>query len=238
MDTLKILFEDGDIVAIDKPAGIAVHPDGRREEKCVTDFLLEKFPEIKNVGEPMINSLGKEISRPGIVHRIDKETSGVLLVAKTSEAYTHLKSQFKNREIKKTYHAFVYGSLNEERGVIDKPIGRIAGSVTRLGVSNLRGETREAVTKYKVLLRNREASFLEVWPLTGRTHQIRVHLKSIHHAIICDPLYAPKGKKMLGFNRLALHASKIIFKDLTGKEREIEAPWPLDFKNAQGEMGK
>lgn len=234
---IKILFEDENILALEKPAGIAVHPDGKREEECITDFLLEKYPEILDVGEPMELPSGKKILRPGIVHRLDKDTSGVLLVAKTPQGYEHLKSQFKNREIKKTYHAFVYGVLKDQRGIINKSIGRSAGRIARWDVSNIRGEKREAITKYKVLKNTKEASMLEVWPLTGRTHQIRVHLKSIHHAIICDPLYAPKGLSVLGFKRLALHASSIVFKDLSGKEKEVKAPMPPDFKEAKKEIG-
>ena len=228
----KILFEDENIVALNKPAGLIVHPDGKNDEPAVIDFLINKFPKIIGVGEPMVLSSGDEIQRPGIVHRIDRDTSGVLLVAKTTEGYFHLKEQFLERKIRKTYHTFVYGSLKAERGIISKPIGRSSGGVRRWAVSGIRGEVREAITKYKVIKETPEASFLEVWPLTGRTHQIRVHLKSIHHAIVCDGLYAPQGKPMLGFDRLALHASRIVFKDLKGKEVEVVATFPEDFVRA------
>lgn len=237
MKDIEILFEDKDILVLNKPAGIMVHSDGKREEPSVVDFILKKFPKIKNVGEPMILPSGEKIIRPGIVHRIDKETSGALIVAKTKQAYAHLKGQFQAREIKKTYHTFVYGALKEERGIINKPIGRSVSGVRKWAVGkDVRGETREAITKFKVIKQRTEDSFLEVWPLTGRTHQIRVHLNSIHHSIICDPLYSPNKPAMLGFKRSALHASKIIFKDLSGEEKEIMAPFPKDFKKALKEL--
>ena len=233
MPDLEILFENEDMLVLNKPSGLIVHPDGKREESSVVDFLLKNFPNIRDVGEPIISFSGEKILRSGIVHRIDKETSGALIIAKTEEAYLDLKNQFQNREIKKTYHAFVYGSLNEERGVIDKPIGRSIAGVRKWAVgNNIRGEAREAITKFKVVKKKQESSFLEIWPLTGRTHQIRVHLNSIHHSIVADPLYSPKKPEILGFHRLALHASKVIFKDIFGKEREIVAPFPEDFKKA------
>lgn len=234
MKNIEILFEDENILALNKSVGVPVHPDGKRKMYCITDFLMENYPKVKGVGEPLILANGAVIDRPGIVHRIDKDTSGVLLVAKTEEGYNSLKSQFKAREIKKTYHTFVYGDLKDERGVINMPIGRSAGALKQWAVTNIRGmKRREAVTKYKVLKHSREASFLEVWPLTGRTHQIRVHMKHIHHAVVCDPIYAPKKVSILGFKRLALHASKIVFKNLKGKEIEVEAPLPADFEKAR-----
>jgi len=232
MINIPILYEDDDIVALDKPAGIVVHPDGKHQYDSVTDFLLHKYKDIKDIGEKMILADGTEVERPGIVHRIDRDTSGVLLVAKTDAGFNCLKEQFKNREIKKTYHTFVYGTLNNERGVINKPIGRSSGGVARWAVTGLRGELREAVTKYKVIKSTKDASYLEVWPQTGRTHQIRVHLKSIHHPIVCDSLYATQGKPLLCFKRLALHASKIVFRDVDGVDRTVIAEFPEDFKKA------
>ncbi len=229
---IKILYEDENILALEKPPGVPVHPDGKRDMWCVTDFLLEKYPEIKDVGEPLVMTNGETIARPGIVHRIDKDTSGVLLVAKTQAGYECLKHQFKEREIKKTYYTFIYGDLKEERGVIDKPIGRSAGALQQWAVTNIRGMTREAITKYKVLKHTQLASFLEVWPQTGRTHQIRVHMRHLHHPVVCDPIYAPKKEPILGFKRLALHASRIIFRNVEGEEVEVESALPEDFEEA------
>lgn len=215
MDRIKILYEDDDILALNKPSGISVHHDGKDKDLVITDWLVKKFPNIKKVGEPLVLADGTKVDRPGIVHRLDKETSGVLLVAKTQAGYEHLKSQFKNREIKKTYHAFIYGRPKDERGMIDKPIGREAGGVRRWATgARARGEMRDALTRYKVVRSINtptSISLLEIWPQTGRTHQIRVHMRSIGHPIIADPLYAPARTKLLGFRRLALHASRIVF---------------------------
>lgn len=237
MDRIKILYEDDDILALNKPSGISVHHDGKDKDLVITDWLVKKFPNIKKVGEPLVLADGTKVDRPGIVHRLDKETSGVLLVAKTQAGYEHLKSQFKNREIKKTYHAFIYGRPKDERGMIDKPIGREAGGVRRWATgARARGEMRDALTRYKVVRSINtptSISLLEIWPQTGRTHQIRVHMRSIGHPIIADPLYAPARTKLLGFRRLALHASRIVFTDLFGRRHEVEAPFGEDFQFAQ-----
>lgn len=247
MQSPEILYEDKDILAINKPAGIAVHADGKSDDKTIADLLVSEFPKLKKVGEPLVLSLGTEVMRPGIVHRLDKETSGVLLVAKTQAGYEHLKSQFKSREIKKTYLAFIYGRPKDERGVIDKPIGRAVGGVRKWATgSKARGELREAMTRYKVLNSTKAkplgskrislgetVSLIEVWPLTGRTHQIRVHMQSIGHPVVADPIYAPSRPKLLGYKRLALHALRIVFKDLGGRSHEIVAPIPHDFEFAQ-----
>lgn len=237
MEKLEILFENDEMLAINKPAGISVHHDGKTEEQVVTDFLIEKYPEIKNVGESILLENGIEVERPGIVHRLDKETSGVLLIAKTNEAFQNLKDQFKNHQIQKTYVAFVYGNIKEERGVISKPIGRSKEGVRKWATgSDIRGVSREAKTTFKVHWRSGEASLLEVWPQTGRTHQIRVHTKSIHHPVVADSLYAPAKPRLFGFSRLALHARRLNFKDVSGESHEIEAEFPADFKNAFEEL--
>lgn len=231
---MEILFDDSDILAINKPAGIAVHHDGRDQSPAITDWVIKKFPKTKGVGEPLILSDGTEVPRPGIVHRLDKDTSGVLLVAKTAYGYKCLKSQFMNREIKKTYHAFVYGKPRDERGMVDRPIGRSTTDIRRWATgAKARGELREAVTRYKVLGSASGVSLLEVWPLTGRTHQIRVHMASIGHPVVGDSLYAPRRPMLLGFERLALHASRTTFTDLSGEIREVSAPFPQDFEFAQ-----
>ncbi len=234
---LPILYEDNDIVAINKPAGLVVHGDGRTTEPTVVDWILEKYPEAKDVGEPIELTNGGTIIRPGIVHRIDRDTSGVLLIAKTENAFVFLKSQFQRRDTRKTYNAFVYGSMKENEGEINRPITRSRKdfrlwSAQRGG----RGEARDAVTIYKVLKRTEEASFIEAHPLTGRTHQIRVHFKAINHPIVADALYAPKREALLGFKRLALHAREIIFENIAGKEIHVEAPYPPDFEFALSKL--
>ena len=239
MVNIPILYEDENIIAINKPAGLVVHFDGRTKEPNVADWLLEKYPETKKVGEPIKLSNGEEIIRPGIVHRIDRETSGVLLLAKNQKSFEFLKKSFQDRLIEKTYHAFVYGEMKNDDGVIDRPITRSRKdfrlwSAQRGG----RGEARDAVTEYKVLKRNKGFTFVEANPKTGRTHQIRVHFKAINHPIICDSLYAPKRESALGFERLALHAHTIEFDNSKGKRLKITAPYPADFEKAIKEINK
>ena len=226
---MKILYEDKDILVINKPAGFVVHSDGRTQEPSVAAWFVQKYPEAAHVGEKMGN-----ISRPGIVHRIDRETSGCLILAKTAEAHTALKEQFQKREVEKTYHAFVYGVMKEDRGTINLSIGRSTGDFRKFSTKNIRGEAREAVTYFEVLKRaeNESATFVEAKPKTGRTHQIRVHFLALNHPVVADALYAPNKPKILGFDRLALHARNISFTDLKGKQIEVEAPYPADFTHA------
>jgi 23S rRNA pseudouridine1911/1915/1917 synthase len=231
---IQILFENADMIAINKPAGIAVHGDGRSKAKTISDWVLKHYPKTKNVGENLVADNGKEIARYGIVHRLDKDTSGVLLIAKTNKGYEHLKSQFKDRKIKKTYYAFIYGKMRDERGIIDRPIGRAIGSVRKWETrrDRVRGEVREAVTRFKVIKNTMPASLLELWPQTGRTHQIRVHMQALGHPVVADRLYAPTREVVYGFERLALHARRLLFLDLRGNLTEVEAPFPSDFIKA------
>jgi 23S rRNA pseudouridine1911/1915/1917 synthase len=235
---LKILYEDKDILAVDKPAGLMTHGDGRTKEKTLADLVLEKYPEIKNVGESIKLDNGEEIQKPGIVHRLDKETSGVILIAKNQEAFLFLKNQFKERELQKNYNAIVYGNVKNDHGIIDAPIARSSKDFRRWSASRgKRGKEREAMTEYKVLKRfsseNSPFTFIELEPKTGRTHQIRVHMKFLNYPVVCDKLYAPSMPcPVLGMDRLALHAKSIEFTLPSGKEIKIESPLPADIKQA------
>ena len=247
---LEILYEDNNCLFINKPAGISVHGDGKTDEITLTDILLKKYPEMADVGEPLEVKLpdgeSKFISKPGIVHRLDKETSGVMVVVKNQETHAFFKQQFQDHEIKKIYHAFVYGWLKEDIFQVNEPIGRDSGNVRRWTVGrNARGTMRESLTNFQVLSRfgNKEYegkgsteegtfSFLEVMPKTGRTHQIRVHLKSVNHPIVADSLYAPGRPKELGFSRLALHARSLTLTLPNGEPITIVAPYPEDFEKA------
>lgn len=232
---IEILYEDGEVVVVNKPSGLVVHSDGKTKEPSLVDWVLEKYPEIKDVGEPGRNANGETVLRPGIVHRLDRETSGVMLVAKTKESFESLKKQFQNHEVKKTYHAFVVGEMKTEKGTIDRPIGRSSKDFRMWSAQRgARGEMREAITDYKVLLKGLGYSFVEVSPRTGRTHQIRVHFKAISYPLVADSLYAPKHENTLGFNRQALHSYKIVFADTAGALREVTAPYPEDFTYALG----
>ncbi len=232
---IKILYEDKNLLVINKPAGLVVHFDGKTHEPSVAEWVLENFPKTENVGEPITLTSGEVIKRPGIVHRIDRDTSGVLVIAKTAESFDYLKKAFQGRDISKTYHAFVYGEMKKDDDTIDRPITR-SRSDFRLWSAQRggRGEAREAITHYKVLARKDGYSFVEVKPETGRTHQIRVHFKAINYPIVADVLYAPKREQALGFERLALHAYEIEFTGMDGKVVRVTAPYPPDFKKAVG----
>ena len=237
---IKILYEDSNILVIDKPSGISVHSDGRTKEKTLVDWILKNYPKMKNVGEPM-----GDILRPGVVHRLDRDTSGVLVLAKNQKAYEFLKNQFKEREIKKVYHTVVSGFVREDRGVINKPIGRSPNDFRkRLAGRGARGELKEAVTEYKVIKRFEDKkikyTYLEVRPKTGRTHQIRVHMKFLNHPVVCDSLYNTGKPAPAGFTRLALHAKSIEFNLPTGKAGnlkseviKVESPLPKEFKDLE-----
>ncbi len=230
LSKINILYEDDDLMAINKPAGLVVHADGKTEEPSVADWLIQYYPEMSLVGEPWESPEGKMIFRPGIVHRIDRETSGALVVCKNQVTFEIMKSKFKKREVLKSYLAFAYGEMKELRGIIDRPIARSRKDFRLWSAQRgARGVEREAITEFFVKERGKGCSFLEIQPKTGRTHQIRVHLKAINHPVVCDKLYAPKREPALGFKRLALHASKISF-EMEGKGLiAIESPLPEDF---------
>ena len=250
---IKVLYEDKDILAIDKPSGILVHPvpeqarygAGPDKQKTIRDIFAKKYPKIE------------------IVHRLDKDTSGVMLLAKSKKAHEFLKKQFANREVKKVYNAIVSGVVKNDRGIVNKPIGRSPKDFRRwLAGRGARGELREAITEYKVLKRftapacenfsscalpgvpvgtlgdknfhkltQEKFTYLEVKPKTGRTHQIRVHMKFLNHPVVCDSLYNPNGLCPIGLSRLALHAKSIEFKNLKGKTIKVESSLPKEFTN-------
>jgi 23S rRNA pseudouridine1911/1915/1917 synthase len=258
---IDVLYEDADIVAVNKPAGLVVHSDGKTVEPSLSDWVLQKYPQTKNVGEPARTADGREVPRPGIVHRLDRETSGVLLVAKTEKGFDCLKKQFQTHEVKKTYEAFVFGEMPERvsgvkyldrenakenakeikkensRGIIDRPIGRSASDFRKWSAQRgARGEMREAVTEFVVKARFGGYSLVEVFPQTGRTHQIRVHFKAVNFPLVADKLYAPDRPNTLGFTRLALHSREVEFQNVAGKKISVVAPYPPDFEKAVAKM--
>ena len=240
---IPILYEDKDVVVINKPAGLIVHPDIKTKEKTLVDWILKKYPKIKNVGEPILLSDGTKILRPGIVHRIDRDTSGALIVAKNQKAYEFLKGQFKARKVHKIYQAFVYGDMKDERGMIDRPIGKSSTDFRKwTSQRGARGEMREAVTYFKVLGNKNNITFVEAMPKTGRTHQIRVHFSAINHPLVQDKLYASdfflKKRQQFGFKRTALHAKELEITIPGGKLLKITAPYPEDFADAVKKMNK
>ncbi len=231
---IPIIYEDRDIVAVNKPAGVLVHKtgvafgkNGKKEDDTIVDFLLKHFPEIRLVGDRHTSG-GSSIERSGIVHRLDRETSGVIIAARNQESFSDLKTQFQERKVRKSYLALVYGII-EKQGVINKPIGLKPGTIKRSVTAKNMKMIKEAVTEYIPQKHFKAATLLMVTPKTGRTHQIRVHLASIGHPIVGDTLYGFK-KQTLCSPRQFLHAESIEFTTLSGKRMKIEAELPDDLK--------
>lgn len=223
---VKIIYEDDDLLVIDKPAGLTVHPAPGHPSHTLVNAVLSHLNEIEDEGD---------ITRSGIVHRLDKDTSGVMLVAKNNVALANLADQFKARTVKKTYITLVKGILRPDKGVIDAPIGRDSGDRKKMAVT---GESRgrAARTNYRVIRYVGKNSLLEITPETGRTHQIRVHLAAIGYPVFGDITY---GKKSAFLNRQFLHAHKIGFNlPATGKWVEFESPLPEDLEQALQELDK
>jgi 23S rRNA pseudouridine1911/1915/1917 synthase len=220
---LSILYEDSELIVLDKPAGLVVHPAAGHRSGTLVNALLHHCPALVEAGEK---------GRPGIVHRLDKETSGVMVVAKTEAARLSLQKQFQARSVEKTYLALVYGEIREQAGKVEAPIGRHEEDRKRMGVRTRKG--REAVTAYRVVERLRGFTLLEVLPETGRTHQIRVHLSAIGHPVVGDKLYGGKRERkrfMEKPQRQLLHAWKLSFSHpRTGERLAFEASLPDDIR--------
>lgn len=225
----SIVYEDNDLLVINKPAGLLTHPvpspsaSYGTDPKSVVGWILQKYPQIKNIGDDPV--------RPGIVHRLDKYTSGLLLIAKTQATFSYLKKLFQERKIKKTYIALVHGELKNDHGIINLPLGKIGTKQTIKIHGKKELKEKEAVTEYKVTERFNDYTLLEVSPLTGRTHQIRIHLNSIHHPVVGDNLYGVK-KNGLKINRLFLHAYRLEFLAPSGKKLLLETDLPQELSKA------
>ncbi|MBU2218891.1 RluA family pseudouridine synthase [Patescibacteria group bacterium] len=233
---IPIIYEDNDILAVNKPAFLVVH----NGDESVAGWLIKNYSQIKDIGE--------DSNRPGIVHRLDKDTSGILLIAKNQKSFEYLKEQFQQRKIKKTYLVLVHGRLKNDEGVIELAIAKSKKDFrkktclaeSRRATQKSIGKIREAVTEYKALKRFNNFTLIEAYPKTGRTHQIRVHLKAIGHPVVCDKLYGFKKQKCpLGLNRHFLHASSLDFNlpaspsqgGPSGGRIKLEADLPQDLQN-------
>jgi 23S rRNA pseudouridine1911/1915/1917 synthase len=217
---LDILFEDNDLIVINKPAGLVVHPGAGHREHTLVNALLGHCATLSGIG-------GKE--RPGIVHRLDKETSGSLVVAKNDAAHRDLSRQFAERTVEKVYLALVAGKLRKATGVIEEKIGRHPVHRQRMSVASSRG--RPAKTEYRVLRSRARASLIECRLHSGRTHQIRVHLHHLGHPVLGDKVYGARPAK--NFPRQMLHAWKLGFRHPVSREwKNFEAPLPDDFVTA------
>jgi len=228
---IPTVYEDKNILVINKPSGLITHPKNAEDNQdSVTGWLIEKYPEIKTVGEDPL--------RPGLVHRLDKDTSGLLVVAKNQDSFFYLKNLFQERKINKFYLALVYGKPKEPKGIIDAPLGRIGMKRTTQVRGNKKlKDKKEAVTEYSTLKNFRDFTLLEVSPHTGRTHQIRVHLKSIGTPVAGDPLYGPQNKTSpKGLERLFLHAYKLQFISPDGKALAFETDLPDDLQKFINEL--
>lgn len=213
---LNILFEDEHVLVVDKPEGMVTHPAAGHNCGTLVNALLGRGCELSAISGPL---------RPGIVHRLDKETSGVMVAAKTDFAHQKLARQFQAHTVKRRYVALVKGRLVHNEGVIDLPIGRDMHNRQKMAV-NFFKKSRPALTRYRVLKRYRAATLLELTPHTGRTHQLRVHLQSLNHPVLGDGRYG----KSAGFKRLALHAVLLGFEHpRTGKFVEFRSELPESF---------
>jgi len=220
-----VVFADDSVIVVNKPPGLVVHPGAGRPDGTLVNGLLARFGEIADVGE---------VGRPGIVHRLDADTSGLLVVARTQAAYTALVEALASRSVHREYRAVVHGIVSDDRGVIDAPIGRSSHKRTRMAVV---ADGREARTHYEVLSRhyNSAASVLALRLETGRTHQIRVHLSAIGHPVVGDPTYGPRKQRgatdeLASFGRVALHAHRLGFDHpASGDEVEYAADVPADL---------
>jgi 23S rRNA pseudouridine1911/1915/1917 synthase len=222
---LDILFEDDDLVVVNKPAGLVVHPGAGHREHTLVNALLHHCPALSGIG-------GKE--RPGIVHRLDKDTSGCLVVAKNDQTHRGLSEQFAARTVEKIYLALVAGKMRKPAGTIEEKIGRHRVHRQRMSVASSRG--RAAKTEYRVVRVGDEASLIECRLYSGRTHQIRVHLHHLGHPILGDKVYAPTVAK--NFPRQMLHAWKLGFRHpMTQEWKSFAAPLPTDLTDALRSRG-
>jgi 23S rRNA pseudouridine1911/1915/1917 synthase len=222
---LAILYEDDDLIVINKAAGMVVHPGAAQPEHTLVNALLHHCSTLSGIG-------GQQ--RPGIVHRLDKETSGCIVVAKNDVAHRELSKQFTARTVEKIYLALVAGKLRNPTGVIENKIGRHPVHRQRMSVNSPRG--RAARTEYRILHSNPQASLVECKLHSGRTHQIRVHLHHLGNPVLGDKVYAPRLTN--GFPRQMLHAWKLGFSHpRTGEWKQFEAPLPDDFKKAIAAIG-
>lgn len=216
---LDILYQDDDIAVVVKPCGMVVHPAAGNEDGTLVNALLYHVHDLSGIGGEM---------RPGIVHRLDKDTSGLILIAKNDRAHAALSEQFKARTMEKHYRAVAFGNFPEDSGLIDAPIARHPVDRKKMAIVP---EGKPSQTEWKVMERLKGATYLDVHLLTGRTHQIRVHMHSIGHPLLGDKIYAPNIRMSVHIPRLMLHAYSLAFTHpTTGKRMTLCAPLPEKFE--------
>jgi len=216
---IDILYQDQDIVIVNKPCGMVVHPAAGNEDGTLVNALLYHIHDLSGIGGEI---------RPGIVHRLDKDTSGLILIAKNDKAHIAMSEQFKSRSMEKHYRAVAFGSFSSDSGLIDAPIARHPIDRKKMAVVP---DGKPSQTEWRVMERLKGATYLDVHLLTGRTHQIRVHMQSLGHPLLGDKIYAPNIKTSVRIPRLMLHAYSLAFTHpVTGKSMQIEAPLPDQFE--------
>ncbi|MEX0869877.1 MAG: RluA family pseudouridine synthase [Candidatus Spechtbacterales bacterium] len=221
----EVVYESRDLIILNKPSGLLVHPTAKKESDTLVDWLLESYSQVKGVGE--------DNERPGIVHRLDKDTSGLMVVALNNDTFFELKAAFQDRRTIKKYYALAWGLPVKDKGKIDKDIAALNGKRRTVEEYSQReaGKTREALTYWEIKEKYSEYSLLSVRPVTGRTHQIRVHLDSIGHPIVCDKLYGKKKKCPEALGRLFLHAYFLSIPIGNGTVLEFEIPLSQELQN-------
>jgi len=223
---LNIVYQDKSLAVINKTSGMVVHPGAKVHSHTLVNALLHHFPEIKNVGPE---------TRPGIVHRLDKETSGLLVIAKNLKAFDSLKNQFKKRQVDKKYMALVWGRYSWKQGVFSWPVGRHVKNGARMSIKTKK--PKKAETHFEVLKVFKEHSLLDVKPITGRTHQIRVHMSASGHPIVGDKRYGKRKKRKDLKSRLFLHAYYLSFlHPETQLRKEYVIPLSDDLQNVLEKM--
>ena len=217
---LEVVYEDKDIIVVNKPKGLVVHPANGNWDGTLVNAIMA-------ICKDSLSGIGGEI-RPGIVHRLDKDTSGLLIIAKNDVAHLNMSNQIKDRQVKKVYYALVRGVVSENEATINMPIARSTKDRKKMAVAK---NGKEAITHFKVLERFNKYTLLEVKIDTGRTHQIRVHLSEIGHPVVGDEVYS-NGKNEFGVKGQLLHAKSLDFKHpITGKEMHLESELPEEFEN-------
>lgn len=218
----KILLETNDYLVINKPTGLMVHPAQNNPQPTLVDWLLQKYPQVKKVGEnPM---------RPGIIHRLDRDVSGAMLVALNQKSYTYFKKQFQAHKIKKMYSALVHGNVSDNENILTFPLMRSKRTGHIVAWPNGSEKGRQAETRIDVVKRFQQTTLINCFPVTGRTHQIRVHCKAFGHPIVGDPTYGQK-KSSLQPGRIFLHSTQLEFLDTNKEAITIKCPLPKVLKD-------
>ncbi len=236
LSKINIIQKDKDFLVVEKPVGLLVHSTAHQKDNTLADWLLEYYPEIKGVGDK---------NRPGVVHRLDKDVSGLMVIAKNQKMYECLVQQFLKNKVRKEYFALVYGRPSQEKGIIELPIGFTRkGKLVAIKSQKDVKTKKSAITEYEIVknfsIFNFQFSLLKVRPFTGRTHQIRLHLKSVGCPIVGDSRPAPVfliNQSSSYSPRVFLHAFYLGFYDLNGQWREFKSELPRDFKEVLVKIG-